>query len=190
MSNWMCDITRSIGEADVAFVNSGGIRVSFPLEGRPRRDITVANVYEMFPFDNEIYVYRLTYRELLDVFVYSLTSGGSSLFSRMTGLDCHFSSGTVRKLVKDGVTIYSGGSWKGDWASQSVILAVSSYLATTERTDYYTGLPNPLIEWNSTDRLISDYMVDNENAVRILRAESAASGGLLRIDTSPHYIED
>ena len=166
MSNWMCDIIRSIGNADVAFVNSGGVRTYFSLEGQSRRNITVANVYEMFPFDNEIYVYRLTYAELLDVFVYSLTSGGTALFSRVTGIDCYFSSRTVKKLVKDGTTIYSNGSWTGDWASRYVTLAASSYVATTERTDYSTGLPNPLIEWNNSSRLLSNDLIDNKNAVR------------------------
>ena len=196
ISNWMCDITRSIGEADVAFVNSGGIRTTFPLT-QSRRDITAANVYEMFPFANKIYVYRLTYAELLRVFEYSMTSGGESLFSRMTGIDCYYTSEdhgsyytySVRSLrTTGGTVIYQGGSWTLDWASREVTLAVSEYLATTERTDYYTGLPNPLIEWNSSARLISNDMVDNENAVRVLRAEAAASGGHLYIDTAPHFI--
>jgi 2',3'-cyclic-nucleotide 2'-phosphodiesterase (5'-nucleotidase family) len=49
MGNWMCDIYRSICQADVAFVNAGGVRTAFSLEGRESRDITVSNVYEMFP---------------------------------------------------------------------------------------------------------------------------------------------
>jgi len=189
MSNWMCDLIRRIGHADVAFVNSGGIRTSFPLNGQSRRDITVANVYEMFPFNNHVYVYSLTYEELLQVFQYALTSGGSALFSRMTGLDCYFSSGVVIKLIKDGTTIYHSGVWTSDWSSRSVTMAVSDYVATTERTDYYTGMPNPLIEWNQTSRLIESNAIDNESAVAVLREESAASGGHLYIDTSPHFIQ-
>lgn len=196
ISNWMCDIIRRIGDADVSFVNSGGIRTSFPLSGASRRDITVADVYEMFPFSNTTYVYRITYSDLLRLFEYSMTSGGESLFSRMTGIDCYFTSedhgsystNTVDSLVKDGTVIYAGGSWTGNWASRSLILAVSEYLATTERTDYYTGIPNPLIEWNSTSRLLFNDLVDNENAVRVLRAEAAASGGRLQIDTTPHFL--
>ena len=188
MSNWMCDIIRRIGDADVAFVNSGGVRTYFTLNGS-RRDITVANVFEMFPFDNEIYVYRLTYAELLHVFEYSLTSGGNALFSRMTGIDCYFSGRTVVKLVKDGTTIYSNGSWTGNWASQNVIMAVSSYVATTERTDYSTGTPNPCIEWNSTSRLLDNSQIDNVSAVRVLKEEAAKSGGLLYIDTTAHFLE-
>ncbi|MBO4585833.1 MAG: hypothetical protein J5675_04455 [Bacteroidales bacterium] len=83
--------------------------------------------------------------------------------------------------------IYSNGKWADDWATRKVILAASEYLATSERTDYYTGISNPLIEWNSTPRLLYNDLVDNENAVLVLRAESAASGGHLYIDTKTYY---
>ena len=190
MANWMCDITRRIGEADVSFVNGGGVRTRFPLNGQPRRDITVANVYEMFPFNNTIYIYNITYAELLSLLRYSLTSGGSSLFTSMTGVDCHFANGTVLSLVKDGVVIYQNKKWTGDWSSRSLTLAVSEYLATTQRVDYGTGLPNPLIEWNETSRLLSNDLVDAENAVRVLRREASASGGHLYIDSATHYIQE
>jgi len=197
ISNWMCDILRRIGGADVAFVNAGGIRTTFPLDGASRRNITVADVYEIFPFSNATYVYEITYAELLQVMQYAMTSGGESLFSRMTGIDCYYTATdhgsyttyAVDSLVKDGVVIYSDGRWNGDWASRKLVLAASEYLATTERTDYYTDLPNPLVGWNDSDRLISNDLIDNENAVRVLRAEGIASGGLLYIDTAPHFLQ-
>lgn len=197
ISNWMCDILRRIGGADVAFVNAGGIRTYFSLEGQSSRNITVANVYEMFPFGNPTYVYRITYADLLKVFEYSMTSGGEVLFSRMTGIDCLFtetdhgsySTYAVYALRKGGETIYQKGKWTGDWASRSVTLAVSEYLAIAERTDYYTGTPNPLVEWNKTDKLISNDRIDNVCAVEVLRTEAASSGGLLWIDTKPYFIQ-
>ena len=188
MANWMCDITRRIGKADVSFVNSGGIRTDFPLNGQSRRDITVANVYEMFPFSNTVYVYNITYADLLQLLTYSLTSGGNSLFSSMTGLDCHYSGTAVVSLHKNGTVIYQNNTWTGDWASRSLKLAVSEYLATTQRVDYTTQLPNPLIEWNQTARLLSSDLVDNESAVRVLQEEAALSGGHLFLDTATHYI--
>ena len=190
MANWMCDILRRAGEADIAFVNSGGVRTTFMLDGQATRNITVANVYDMFPFSNEIYVYSITYSELLNsIFRYAMTSGGSSFFSRMTGIDCYYNANySVTKLVKDGTVIYNNGSWSGDWASRKLKMAVSSYVATSERTDESTGIANPLLEWNSTSRLLSSSQVDNESAVLVLKAEAAASGGRLAIDTQPHFI--
>ena len=188
MGNWMCDITRRIGNADVAFENGGGIRTEFPLNGKTR-NITVADVYDMFPFGNAIYVYRITYEELLSVLAYSLTNGGASQFSRMTGIDCYYDSrNTVHKLVKDGTVIYQDYAWVGDWASRTVTMAVNEYVATFVRTDYNTGLPNPLPGWNETSRLLENGQIDNESAVRVLREEAAASNGLLWVDTATHYI--
>lgn len=188
MANWMCDIIRRIGEADVAFVNGGGVRTRLPLNGQSKLYVTVSDVYEMFPFNNTTYVYDLSYEELLRVFDYSMTNGGSSLFSSMTGINCYFTDYKVLSLRKDGVVIYQNGKWVDDWASRRVRLAVSEYLATSQRVDNHTGMGNPLIEWNGTSRLLSSDKVDNENAVLVLRAESATSGGHLYIDTATHLI--
>ena len=188
MSNWMCDILRRIGDADVSFVNGGGVRTSFPLENQPRRNITVADIYEMFPFNNTTYIYEISYAELLRLFTYSLTNGGRSLFTFMSGIDCGYHDYSVVSLRKDGTVIYQDGRWTGDWATRTLRLSVSEYLATTSRVDNYTGMENPLLQWNGTSRLLSNDLVDNENAVRVLREEAAASGGRLYIDASPHYI--
>lgn len=142
-----------------------------------------------------------TYVELLQLFEYSMTSSGKSLFSRVMGIDCYFTqseehtsaSGSayrnyyVHSLSKDGTVIYQDSTWTGDWASRTVTVAVSEFIANTDRHDSYTGLSNPLVEWNNTDRLVVDNLVDNENAVRVLRAEAATSDGHLSIDTAPHF---
>lgn len=188
MSNWMCDIMRRIGDADVSFLNNGGIRTTFPLSGQKRRDITVSDIYEIFPFSNTIYVYKVTYSDLLLLLEYSLTKSGSSILSHMTGIDCHYSGQAVRSLVKNGTTIYRDGQWTADWKSRSLILAVSEFLATSVRTDWDTQLENPLPKWNNTARLLSNSDVDNENAVRVLREEAKASGGHLYIDNKPYFI--
>lgn len=201
MGNWMCDITRRIGQADVAFLNRTSIRTNFSLNGHPTRDITISNVYEMFPFGNETYVFRITYTELLQLFEYSMTGGGKILLTHMTGIDCHFtgtertsSSGntyyeySVHSLSKDGTTIYQEGEWTSDWSSRTLTVATCSYVATTDREDRNTHLHNPFVEWCKTSRLTSNNLIDNENAIRVLTSEAEASGGLLSIDTIPHFI--
>ena len=188
MANWMCDIIRRIGDADVAFVNGGGVRTIITLDGQARKDITVANVYEMFPFANTTYVYSITYPELLKVLEYSLTDSGASLFTGMTGINCYFKGYSVTMLSKDGEIIYQNGVWADDWGKRKLKLAVSEYLATNQRVDSYTKLKNPLLEWNETAKLLSNDLIDNENAVRVLREEAAASGGHLFIDTATHFL--
>lgn len=192
MGNWMCDLVRRIGDAEIGFVNNGGVRTSFPLNGAAQRNITVSNVYEMFPFDNLIYVYELTYADLLTLMEYSMTKIGAMLLSRMVGIDCYLNvnadeSYTLRSLVKDGTTIYADGQWTAGWKDRTVRVAVSQFVATGDRVDKATGLHNPLVEWNSTSRLKSKDRVDNENAVRILTEEAERNGGLISVDTIPHF---
>lgn len=188
ISNWMCDITRRIGDADVAFLNRGGVRTTFPLDGKKRRDITVSDIYEMFPFSNNIYVYRITYGDLLQLFEYSLTESGGALFTYMTGINCRFNGQNVISLEQNGRVIYEKGRWNGDWKSRSLTLAVSEYIATSAFIDNRTHLVNPLIEWNKTSRLLSNSQVDNENAILVLREESALWDGHLYIDTAAHFL--
>ncbi|MBP3849687.1 MAG: right-handed parallel beta-helix repeat-containing protein [Prevotella sp.] len=193
MGNWMSDLVRRIGRAEVGFVNNGGVRTSFPLDGATTRHITVSNVYEMFPFDNLIYVYELTYTDFLTLLQYAMTKSGAMLLSRMVGIDCYLTvraddSYTLRSLVKDGTTVYADGQWTEGWPRRTVRVAVSQFVATVDRVDQSTGLHNPLVKWNNTPRLKSKDSVDNENAVRVLTEEAARHGGLLSVDTAPHFI--
>jgi len=193
MGNWMSDLVRRIGQAEVGFVNNGGVRTSFPLDGAPTRNITVSNVYEMFPFDNLIYVYELTYTDFLKLMEYSMTKSGAMLLSRMIGIDCYLTvnddeSYTLRSLVKDGTTIYADGQWAEGWTDRTIRVAVSQFVATGDRVDKATGLHNPLVKWNNTPRLKSKDSVDNENAVRVLTEEAKRNGGLISVDTAPHFI--
>lgn len=193
MGNWMSDLVRRIGQAEVGFVNNGGVRTSFPLDGAPTRNITVSNVYEMFPFDNLIYVYELTYADFLKLMEYSMTKSGAMLLSRMIGIDCYLTvnddeSYTLRSLVKDGTTIYADGQWAEGWTDRTIRVAVSQFVATGDRVDKATGLHNPLVKWNNTPRLKSKDSVDNENAVRVLTEEAKRNGGLISVDTAPHFI--
>ena len=201
MGNWMGDIMQRIGNADVAFLNSTSIRTYFSLDGQPSRNITVANVYDMFPFGTPIHVFRITYAELLQLFEYSMTGAGRILLTQMTGIDCYItckestsSSGrtyydyALHSLVKDGTTIYQNGEWTSDWASRTLTVATSNYVATTDREDRETHLHNPFVGWCETSRLITNDLVDNENAIRVLKAEAEANNGLLSIDPRPHFI--
>ena len=89
-----------------------------------------------------------------------MTSSGKSLFSRVMGIDCYFTqseehtsaSGStyrnyyVHSLSKDGTVIYQDSTWTGDWASRTVTVDVSEFIANTDRHDSYTGLSKTLVE--------------------------------------------
>ncbi|MGE5707097.1 MAG: bifunctional metallophosphatase/5'-nucleotidase, partial [Bacteroidota bacterium] len=49
LGNWISDLTRTLTGADLAILNTGGIRA--PL---PAGDITVGHIFSSFPFDNQL----------------------------------------------------------------------------------------------------------------------------------------
>lgn len=201
MSNWVCDITARIGNADVGFINSSGVRTYFTLGGESQRNITRANVYEMFPFDNLVYVFELTYEDLLSVFKYSMTSTGKGLISRVSGIDCEFTKEqkysvndkpyteyAVYAIKKDGVTVWQEGVWTEGWKDRTIKVALCEFLVVTQRVDSFTGLENPFVAWSQTEKLIASDLIDSDGALEVLKAEAAANGGHLSLDKKPHYI--
>ena len=80
LSNLTADILREAalkygGEpADVGIMNMGGLRSSLP-EG----DITVGDVYKVFPFENKLFTLTLTGEQLLDLFRRFAAVGGQGI---------------------------------------------------------------------------------------------------------------
>ena len=185
--NWMSSITARAAEADVGFVNSGGIRTDFDLPyGEKQRPFTASDIYAMFPFENRIYCYDLTYKEFLRVLEYSLTSAGSTLLSQMWGADCYYTGRNVNAVVINGEAVYKDGKWAEGFADKHIKIAVSEFIATSDRAE--DGMSNPLTAYNGTDKLVSNFLTDADGAFDVLKGEAEKSGGLLEIDTAPHYI--
>ena len=163
--------------------------------------ITLGDMYAMLPFDDGIYCFELTYGELADVFRYAMTNSGRSLLTRMSGIDCYFEEepveegsekvhgkNTLKALDKDGQLVWKDGVVQDGWKDKKVVLAVSEFVATTERDDEDTGLKNPLCAYSATDRLISDNMKLRESVIKALSGEAKENDGLLHVDTKPHFI--
>ncbi|MBR2676440.1 MAG: 5'-nucleotidase C-terminal domain-containing protein [Solobacterium sp.] len=192
--NWMASIIQRAGNADIGFVNSGGIRQDVVIpEGSDHRDINAGDIYTMFPFGDHIDVFELTYEELVKGFEYAISDGGWGLLSRMVGIDCIFDSisepRVILKLVTyDGETIYDNGNWKEGWKDKKVTVAMPQYSAESDR-ESSTGLHNPFVEWINTDRLVRDDITDVEAAITVLSEEAELKNGLLEIDPNPHMLD-
>ena len=88
--NWIASIYARIVDADVAFINRGGLWTDMRLEdGADRRTIYRSDIYTMFPFDNTMQCYELTWAELLEAFDYSLTEQGMTILSQVVGVNCY-----------------------------------------------------------------------------------------------------
>ena len=78
------------------------------------------------------------------------------------------------------------GEWAEGWKDKTFTVALTNYMATTDRPS--GDLHNPFTGWADTSRLISSDRIDNEWTYKVLTAEAGQNGGLLSFDTSPHYI--
>ena len=188
--NWQASITARIVGAEIGFVNNGGLRTDVLLgDGADRRDVTHSDLYTMFPFDNKIYCYRLTWADLLKALEYALTEKGGTLLSQISGADIYYTDRTVNAIVtSDGLSVYANGQWREGWRDKTFLVGLAEFIATTDRVSD-DGVSNPFVAWNQTGRLIEHTRIDKEGAVQVLSAEAAENDGRLRIDTAAHFID-
>ena len=184
-------MTARMAGADVGFINAGGIRTDFTLDKKSDSlEITKADVWNMFPFQNSVWCFEITYKDLLHVLEYSLTEAGSTVLSEMSGVDCYYNGKNVSAIVtQDGQTVYRNGKWSAGWENKKVRVAVSDFIATTDRVTS-DGVHNPFCEWLGSDRQTNDEVLDTDGAFEVLTAEAAANNGRLYIDTGAHYLLD
>ena len=174
--NWMTDLANRATGSKVSFTNSGGIRTELDLIG-DRRYITKGDIYTIAPFCNLLYVYDLTYSDLLAVLNWGI-GRGKSIGLRMSGIDCYYTGSTVTALVEDGVCIYQNGKFADGYAAKQIRVSVNEYIATGSNT--------PFAAWNA--KCVDNTMVDNESFIRVLEQEGLESGGALYVDPNAHYI--
>ena len=77
------DAYRDQGDADVAFVNGGGIRVSIPAG-----DITLGDILQVHPFGNALCVVEATGQQILDALEWGARNvpGENGGFLQVSGL--------------------------------------------------------------------------------------------------------
>ena len=173
--NWMTDLANRATGSKVSFTNTGGIRTSFYVNGG-KRTITKGDIYTIAPFGNLLYVYEVTYAQLLELLEYGTYSG---LTLRMSGIDCYYSGRSVTALVEDGVCIYKDGKWLNGMQTEKIRVSANEFIATSSGTPFYA--------LNSTC-LVDSTMVDNKSFIRVLEKERDNGNGFLYVDPNPHYI--
>jgi 5'-nucleotidase / UDP-sugar diphosphatase len=74
LGNFVADVIRDAGDADIGLINSGGIRSAIPAG-----DVTVSDVHTVVPFDNRVVVVKMygwQVRQLLDRVARRIGKGG------------------------------------------------------------------------------------------------------------------
>ncbi len=198
-ANFILNAMKRSVDADVAFINNSGVRYGLNIDdGKDRRSVTKFDLFTMLPFDDRLYVYEITYGELLDVFNFSMNGRGYSLMTCMSGIDCYFKDDPmddgskeyvdtiVDALVKDGVLLYHDGEWMDGWENEKLKIVVPDFVA--EADDKNGGTENPFLKYNETGRLISRDRYLRDCVMETLMDEAAANDGHLHVDAEPHFI--
>ena len=172
--NWMTDMANRACGTQVSFTNSGGIATSLLLTNGVHT-VTKADIYNLAPYSNRLYVYTLRYGDLLTILNWAISH--TSLNLRMSGIDCYYSDAGVTALVEDGLCIYKDGVWAKDYQDRYLRVSANEFVAT-----YAYG---PFAGYAATDRS----KIDNESFIAVLEAEGRANGGMLTVDKSPHFLK-
>ena len=99
------DAYRFVTGADIALLGGGGIRVSIPAG-----DVTMKNMYEVFPFGNEICVVQATGQQILDALEWGAAAvpGESGGFMQGSGLSYEIHTYIDSTCTKDVNGMFTG----------------------------------------------------------------------------------
>lgn len=147
------DGIRAVSGADFAFNNTGGIRVDHLQKG----PITVKDVYNIDPFNNEIVVYTMKGRQL-ERFIMETYKKNGRYPSYVSGMT--YTVNTDYDGYPKSVTIKPD---KGGFSSNATYkVAMNSYMASTVR-------------FESVDEGESQFMTSEEMLIRYLRDQKTVS---------------
>ena len=100
IGNLICDTMREETNADIAFMNSGGIRTDIP-----KGKITLEQVFTLLPFDNNLVTMNLTGAQILEILEYNARQEQG--FLQASGIKTYYDvSEPVGSRVKE---VYIGG---------------------------------------------------------------------------------
>ena len=99
------DAYRFVTGADIALLGGGGIRVSIPAG-----DVTMKNMYEVFPFGNEICVVQATGQQILDALEWGAAAvpGENGGFMQVSGISYEIHTYIDSTCTKDVNGMFTG----------------------------------------------------------------------------------
>ena len=71
LGNFVTDLCLNYAEADLCFMNNGGLRTSIDIG-----NVTVRKIYELMPFENELVIINLNKKDFLLMVNYIIEKGG------------------------------------------------------------------------------------------------------------------
>ncbi|MDR0738328.1 MAG: bifunctional metallophosphatase/5'-nucleotidase [Prevotellaceae bacterium] len=139
-------LTTQLG-LDIAFTNSGGIRIS----SIPKGDITMAKIYELDPFENDVVVYNMSLSEIEALLKYACAYGSINYLVSGAKYTYHTSTKTVTLTGYDDVPLSSAKTYR---------VGMNSYIAETDIPKLYTPPADPGENlYVSTTATVVDYVI-------------------------------
>ena len=155
------------------------------MEPGKKRDITVNDIYTMFPYGNRLSKFQLTYEDFMKALEYAMTGEGAKYFSFMSGPEVYFTDQKVNAILKDGKVLYENGKWNIDETKETITVCLLDFAAKKSAPDQ--GIDNPFIVWISTDRLLDSTVIDQEGAEKALRKIAGENNGLIPVDKTSYF---
>ncbi len=187
--NWITDLMLQATQADgaiMAFYNVGGIRTSLTIpEGQTLRDVTVYDMYTITPFANSLLVYDINGQELATLLQQGLNQPNYG--DQMSGLTFTYTATgdadtprAEREFTIISITLDDGTEVDINDTETLYRVCTSNYNAT---------MPGSVFEGKEPVIPLADAPIDNDEFIRLLRAEKEANGGYITVDTGARGID-
>jgi len=148
VGNWLTDALRRATGADIAFINSGGIRKD--ISAGP---ITKKDIYEMLPFQNYLETFKVTGAELRAIIQENANAEGLETHGtlQLSGVSYSFRKDNetviVSELMVDGVPV-----------DDSKVYTIASLDYVNANCDKYLGIKPR--ELHNTGKILADVIIE------------------------------
>lgn len=106
--NWIADKVRAAGQADVAFINAGGIRLNYNVAAGTM--ITRRHLEQMFPFRNRLMIREVPGSVLWQAVQHAVDRRGEGAWAHFAGMAVRIKSGGGRQVVSQILVRRNDGS--------------------------------------------------------------------------------
>lgn len=132
LGNWASDVVKNNAKADIGVANNGGLRTDFS-----KGDITIGQVFNFMPFDNEIDTVKVTYAQLKAILEQAVMNNGKGI--QISGIKFYYDPSQpnlnrVYKIVKE----------NGDPITGTLTLAGPDFVVTGG--DGFTAFTDPAVK--------------------------------------------
>ena len=152
LGSMMADAQCAEAKADIAVVNYGGVRYST----HPAGDFLMRDALSLDPFDNALYTYEMTGREVQEMIISAYSIGENPYVS---GISYKISFNEDKSVKKLAVLLPNG---KAIDPKKTYLVVINSYLASVcsftkplDGTDIFLGATNALVEYLKKQDTIS-----------------------------------